>query len=217
MAETREAGTGPVRTIILAIIGLLIIAGAIWFFWKRNKQSEPTVSDTADQLRQAFVPPLGQQSSSTPIANGNPPQMQSSSTTATTVPSATSTPAPGQPTVYSNQNFGFQLQLPPSWQASQDQQSNMVIFAGPGGQSGYVEMYDLPSQETLQSITNMLKKSPSVTSVTQTTVDGQPAVRFRGRTAAQNGIAVLARGKLYYLRQQAAASPLLANFRFMPQ
>ena len=78
-------------------------------------------------------------------------------------------------------------------------------------------MYDLPSQETLQSITNMLKKSPSVTSVTQTTVDGQPAVRFRGRTAAQNGIAVLARGKLYYLRQQAAASPLLANFRFLPQ
>ncbi len=215
MAEARETGASPVRTIILAVIGLLIIAGAVWFFWKRNKQPEPAVSDTADQIRQAFVPPLGEQSSTTPVANGNPPQAATTTNPAAVAPSPAPVRTPQQPMLYSNSNFGFQLQLPTTWQVNQDQQPNMVSFSGPGGKNGYVEMYDLPSQETLQSVTNMLKKSPSVISVAETTVDGQPAVRFRGRSASQSGIAVLARGKLYYLRQQVAVSPLLTNFRFL--
>lgn len=107
--------------------------------------------------------------------------------------------------VYRNENLKFEINLPSAWSSQvQDQGSRVIFFKAAGAQAGYVESYDNSAGVSLNDLAATLQSSPDVSSVTQTSVSGQPALYYTGRSS---GIALIYGNKIYYLHDQ------LANIR----
>jgi len=219
--------TKGIRNIII-LLGVLIAIGVIGFvIYRLLSGRDKDASETAEQVRQAFETP----DTGNPVNNPSaftPPQPgtwtgpmatstadQGDAAPVEAAPAAsreTTTQSPtAAPTVYQNPAYGFSYTLPSGWVADDRQAPGQVYFfdGGTGRLGGYAEIYDAGSSD-LDSLAGSLTGSPEVSSVTETTFAGQPALSFH--VGPDTGIASIYNGRIYYLRG-VPADPL--RFRFM--
>jgi len=200
-----------------AAIIIVALAGGSYMLHQSSAKTISTgaTGDNLADIQNAFLPPVPPPSSATSTQE-NQAAISSPANAATSTPHAapggTSTPS-AVPTItyYTNTNLGFKMTLLPTWQA-QEKGQNQVAFVSQSGQYGSVQVYVNPGVD-LAAIKIQLQGSPSVSSVTETTYQGEPALSFT-TTSGQQGIAVIHGNKLYYIMGTLTTEPF-TTFNFM--
>lgn len=131
-------------------------------------------------------------------ASQNSPPDQQKLNPLTTNPPASNPPASSQ-TYSSFPNSPIATTQKPQVAGAQTRASRPA----PPGQSQevyqpYIETYPA-NGVTLNDLQNILQSSPSVTSVTATIYQGQPALKYTAQTLADGGIAYIANNTIYYV------------------
>lgn len=113
--------------------------------------------------------------------------------------------------IYRNPNLGFELTLPSSWSSQVKNAGQNIIFFNAGGkQVAYIEVYDNKSNVVLDDLSQLLKNSPSVTSVSQAALSGQSALYYTG---SSSGLALTYKNKILYLHDQLADPSVRNNIK----
>jgi hypothetical protein len=205
--------------IIPVIVAVLIITGFV--ISRHDKDDEPT-----PEISQNFEPNVGR-----PEIVENAPSEAPPATTPTPEPTPTtppaSTPAPSTPSpvtpsrpapisttpvIYRNDQLAFTATLPADTKVYPLKNNEVTFAPASGGQYYTVSSFAL-TNETINSLEQQLKSSPSVTSTARTNIHGYDAILFKSPNIPGVGYAVLKGQRLYYITGN--LTPQLLNYFMM--
>ena len=215
----------------MALVALAFAGLGVKKYIDRNKDNTSNLS-RSDIVRQFAETPASQPQPQAPLASvpksdsrdlrgpGNvPPTVLGSSINADSggqigTSASDQNPTPPQPKPYRNDALGFEITLPAG--ALINTTDTQVTAAAPGGKNIYwsITVYNRTA-ETINSLINELSRSPSVTSLSKTTLAGQAALKFSSpNLKGAQGFAVIANGRLYYLVGNFSDPSLLKDLKF---
>ncbi len=164
----------------------------------RNRNNNTAENTSRDQIADEFKPRGDDETPGQPVADirgpetsDSPPQVLGSS-----LNTATSSAQPAFK-AYRNDTFRFSATVPADAQITVN--DNKVTANGPSGIFWTLTKYD-NTTETLESLETQLNGSPSVTSLTRTSLGNISALNFTSpNLQGATGYAFIINGRLYYL------------------
>jgi hypothetical protein len=202
----------------ILIVGIVI---AVYFIFikKTAPKTAENSQNSIDEIQNAFLP-TSTPSLSPPLSTSSPVTTNIPTTTPITQPTSTpaTVPAPETQFNFRSNALKFSFNLPNGWQEDvmRDSEHSIAFINNSLQKQGFVEVYENTSGETISSAEAALQGSPSVISVTKTTLNGQPALFFKGANGYQDGVVTLSGGRIYYIRGDLAHEPALAGFLLIP-
>lgn len=116
---------------------------------------------------------------------------------------------PAQPLYYHSDRLGFSITLPAGFVAKDN--GSAIWFYLNGAPQGYIEAYQ-SINTTLSDVQQTLQNSSSVKTVSQTTINGQPALQYTAYNAANSGLVLITNGQIYYFHGIASSPSVLSTF-----
>ncbi len=181
----------PVVVWGIAVLVIVLIAGGIYFAWKKLKKTTPT--QTAEDIRQVFTPPTDFNPTFTPP-----------------IPQGQQTPTPTPTAQVYNQPVtprGEQVAGAGTYQPTPTPTPQ---------QTGFAETYPKDGA-TLEDLRQILTNSPSVKYVSDFTLNGQPALQYVAYNPNNSGIALIQNNTIYYLHGSWSTPEGAQNFQAQQQ
>lgn len=200
----------PYRRYLLSGVLLLVIALISWSIWgKKDDDKQPEQNQETALLNPRIGEPLApdvnpeglQGQASVPGVPGIAGDSTETPSEVASQPQGEAMVAPPTgidddgPVAYSNDQLKFAATLPPGTKVTET--SDGIIFRSSTGQNYFVVSTAVLGKETLQTLQTQLQNSPTVKNISQTTIDGLPALKFQ--SADNSGIMLIKGNTIYYL------------------